>query len=244
MSRLVLAIALTVLASCGSMKPPSEAAEKLPPQLAEFRRAIQQMGPEQIEALAIERFGQSTGSVGFGIICPVWEFEEGTLVLHPSIGPTWHRKAGGVIWLIRTENPARQNVLTSYEMTTMPHPNESGTINQVWIGNVRIDDQGAYQFVPSNMFGPKDMGDQSGNHFMKHPTGRVEVEWASEVNDQTPLEVVVGETVAHLTFISSDGRARLRCEVRSSKETRLIEITSPPFCMWTGWQNAWRVPVG
>jgi hypothetical protein len=97
-----------------------------------------------------------------------------------------------------------------------------------------------YCYVSSG-FNLNEHGDQSENYFIAHPEGRVDLEWLTGLSDETCLETIGDRTIAYLTFHSEKEDATLRCSVSSSSDSRLIEISSTPFQMWTSWLHFWRI---
>jgi hypothetical protein len=136
---IVIVTAFVLLSFCQSVEPTSDTpgSEVLPTVVAQLRDEIQEMGPEEVYTAIVTPFGKETRNIGSGLSILQWDLKEGSFIFHPLRGPTYCPKTGGVIWLLRTKNLARPNVLQNYEMTTLPDTGNHGT--QYWIGNIKIN---------------------------------------------------------------------------------------------------------
>lgn len=231
----------SVALSLGQTTRPAVGA--LPAPIERLRMEIRGLRPIQVRAAIKARFGEPTGDAGSGLWIPQWDVAGGTLICHPLRGPTFTTRAGVVHWLLQTRNPARDTILTQYEMTTPPDPANHGT--QFWIGDVYLDKDLNYRFVDggSNL---RDRGDQSQNLFINHPVGRVEIQWSAGMKDDTLLESAAEGTIAHLVFRSKAGAAALTCVLNSSRAQRSLEL-APERRKWSfrlvgGWKNYWPIP--
>jgi hypothetical protein len=215
--------------------PRTSPASDLPAPVEQFKAQIADMDAHQVLEAAVAQFGKASRNVGSGLSIPQWDIAGGVLTVHPLVGPTF-RKAGRTTWLIPTSNPAQENLLQDFEMTTLPDPKNHGT--QFWIGTVRITREGTYRFVDGGS-NHRDRGDQSSNFFMTHTEGRVEIVWDHGVHAQSHLESLGQRQIARLRFTSKDGDARLECGVSSSAESRRLSIIASSFEMNAGWLHYW-----
>lgn len=219
------------------------AAEPLPAPIAHLRDAIRGMRPIQVRAAIKARFGDPTRDAGSGLWIPQWDVAGGTLTCHPLRGPTFTTRAGIAHWLLETNNPARDTILTQYEMSTRPDPKHG---NRFWIGDVYLDKDLNYRFVDGGQF-LRERGDQSRNFFIAHPAGRVEIHWSAGIKDDTPLESAADGTIAHLVFRSATDASTLNCLVASSRAERSLDL-QPERGEWSfrfdaTWAQFWPVPA-
>jgi hypothetical protein len=237
---LVLAASMAAIGLAQSSQP---AAEPLPPQIARLRNEIRGLRPIRVRKLIKSRFGEPTRDLGSGIWIPQWDIAGGKLTFHPLRGPTFTTRSGAVHWLLKTKNPARQTIRCQYEMATRPDPANHGT--RFWIGDVYVDKDLNYRFVDgrSNL---RERGDQSRNFLMQNPTGRVEVEWAKGINDDTPLESAGDGVIAHLVFHAAKDRASFRCRLTSSAAERSLDLApeqaDQSYQFDGGWKVFWPTP--
>ncbi len=72
-----------------------------------------------------KRLGPPQRDNGSGVRIEQWDVSGGVLTFHPYTGPTFfNRKAQKFFRLLRTTNPVHANLLQSYEMTTLPDPDD------------------------------------------------------------------------------------------------------------------------
>jgi hypothetical protein len=225
-------------ASCCSDDDPgsrTSPASNLPAPVEQFKAKIADMDAQQVLEAAAAQFGQPSRNVGSGLSIPQWDIADGVVTVHPLVGPTF-RRADKTTWLIPTSNPARENLLRDFEITTLPDPKNHGT--QLWIGTVRITPEGTYRFEDggSNL---RARGDQSSNFFMSHTEGHVEIIWDLGVHAHSHLENLGHRQIARLRFTSKYGDSRLECSVSSSAESRRLSIIASSFEMNAGWLHYW-----
>ena len=213
-----------------------------PQSIRELSSVIQGKRPDDARAEIIKRLGKPHRDVGSGVRIEQWDLPEGVLTFHPGTGPAFaDAKAGKIIRLVQTSNPAGSNILTGYEMTTTPDPKNHGT--RFWLGNLEFGRGASYRFTDSGQHSGKRDG-QAGNFFMLHPAGTVEIRYDAPVTADTLLETLAGGTVvAHLIFTSADRAGRATFSIRSSERDRTLAFgadTPLPFAMNAGWKNHWR----
>jgi hypothetical protein len=211
-----------------------------PKPIQELASKIQGKSPAEIRAVIIGSSGPPQRNVGSGLRIEQWDRSDGVLTFHPWTGPTFFdKKAQKFFRLLQTHNPAGSNILDGYEMMTLPDPNGSC----LWLGNVKFGPKSAYKFVDSRQFRDQRAA-QTGNFFMLHPSGSVEVRYVAPVTRGTLLESVAeGATVAQLVFTSADHKHQATFSITSSeRERRLVFGADKPlsFQMDTSWKNFWR----
>ena len=227
------------LPSCGhsalpSSKPPTR--RTLPPAVAKFRDTVTKMEAKEALAEGVREFGEPSRDVGSGLSIPEWNLDGGVLEVHPLVGPTFRFDDGTIVWLIPTRNPAEENVLQDFEMTTPANPANHGT--RFWIGDVRITKNRLYHYTDSGM-NRHDRGDQSGNSFLNHPDGRIEVIWTKGIDANSCLESLGERQIANLRFVANDGKTAFEAGVVSSDQIRRLSILGPTFEMDRGWVHYW-----
>lgn len=213
-----------------------------PESIRRIAAVIEGKRPDDVRAEIIRRLGEPHRDVGSGARIEQWDLPEGVLTFHPGSGPTFaDAKAGKIIRLLQTRNPAGSNTLTGYEMTTTPDLRNHGT--RFWLGNLKFGRDASYRFTDSGQHPGKRDG-QSGNFFMLHPIGTVEVRYEAPVTADTLLETLAeGAVVARLTFTSADRGSRVIFSIRSSERGRTLSFDAEqalPFMMSAGWKSYWR----
>ena len=219
------------------------------PAISDAPKAVQDLAAEirgkssdETRTAIIARLGPAKRNVGSGFRIEQWDLPEGVLTFHPGTGPTFaERKTKKTFHLIQTKNPAGANLLSGYEMTTVPDPKNHG--NCFWIGNLKFGPGKAYRFVDSGQ-NTTFRDAQGQNFFMQHPAGTVEVRYVAPTAADTLLESLAeGATVAHLVFTSADKKGHATFSITSSERSRRLIFGDEkplPFAMDTGWKNFWR----
>lgn len=233
---LATAFCLTACQTHTNARLPTSSSIDLPPGVGKFQTSIAAMNANEVLAAATAEFGQPSRDIGSGLSIPQWDIADGVLTIHPLTGPTFRKADGRVVWLMPTTNPVRDNLLQGFKMTTRPDPQNHGT--RFWIGNVQITTHGAYRYTDSGS-NLRDRGDQSGNFFVKHPEGRVDIIYPVGVDTHSRLEVLGERRIASLRFIPSDGSSAFECSVASSAQARRLSIIGASFEMEAGWLNFW-----
>ncbi len=103
------------------------------PEIADAPKAIQDLAasiqgksPVEVRAAIVKHLGTAKRDVGSGLRIEQWDTSDGVLTFHPLLGATFvDPKAKKFFRLIRTTNPLRACLLQSYEMTTLPIPEET-----------------------------------------------------------------------------------------------------------------------
>ncbi len=236
---LPLVLIFTVQTTFGSQAPDLSDA---PDVVQKIAAEIRGKSSDDARAAIIERFGRAQRNVGSGIRIEQWDLPEGVLTFHPGTGPTFaDRKTKKNFHLIQTKNTAGSNILSSYEMTTVPNPKNFG--NTFWIGNLKFGPGAEYHFTDSGQNAGA-RGTQGQKFFLLHPAGTVEVRYVAPVTADTLLESLAeGATVAHLVFTSADKMDHATFSITSSERSRRLAFGAEkplPFVMATGWKNFWR----
>jgi len=231
---------LLAMLSCpcraATTEPTTAPSEPLPAAVAQFRDKIAAMNATQVLAEAVAEFGRPARDAGSGLRIPQWDVAGGTLTVHPGNGPTFRTAAGRIAWLMPTSNPAGENVLQDFEMTTLPDPANHNTT--FWIGNVHLTKDGTYHFTDSGS-NLSQRGDQSGNFFIQHPDGRVEIVWPAQIDGNSRLEDLGDRQIARMHFVAGDGKNDFECAVTSSTQHRRLSISAASFEMERGWLHWW-----
>lgn len=248
MARFILAFSIfgivtTLLPARLQAQTSRPAAETLPTAIAQLQTDIRGLRPIQVREAIKKRFGQPSREIGSGIRIPQWDVAGGKLTFHPLRGPTFTTPSGEDHWLLRTTNPARETILSQYEMFRSPDP--AGRRPQYWIGDIYLKNDLTYRYEDGGM-NLHDRGDQSHNFFILHSIGQVEVEWSKGIKDDTPLESAGDGTIAQLVFHAAVGSASLRCRVVSRTSDRRLQMLpeggNASFSLVGGWKNFWPVP--
>lgn len=196
---------------------------------------------ESIQQLMIERFGPVQRYGGRGIHIDLWDIVGGELALNPAVGPSFTPKGRDRIWLLTTHNPVRTNLLGDYEMVSLP-TDASGS-GRYWLGNLQVEPDLSYSYKDSGQF-PEKSAQQTNNFFYLHSAGRVEIQYAPGVTDETLLEALpAGSIVAWLDFRSRDGRARQTFTITTKAPARRLVFgaaTPLSFEMDKWWNSCWE----
>lgn len=196
---------------------------------------------QEVREEIITRFGPAQRNIGSGFRIEQWDLSEGVLTFHPIVGPSFKDQAGKLFRLMRTTNPVGKNILDSYEMTTLPDPDNYG--NRFWLGNVKFGADGSYLFVDSKQHA-EHRTNQRGNFFIEHPEGTVAVRYPEGITADTLLESLPEDTmVARLEFLSADGKNKATFSIKSSERARTLTFSAESplsFAMDTSWQNYWQ----
>jgi hypothetical protein len=236
---IILVLASVLCPACQSGTPPpapTSAGAPLPAAIERFQGKVASMNAQAVPAQAIAEFGRPSRDIGSGLSIPQWDVAGGVLTVHPLTGPTFQTADGHRLWLMPTSNPAQDNLLQNFEMTTPPDPKNHG--DRFWFGNVRITTDGEYRYTDSGT-NLGDRGDQSNNFFIKHPEGRVQIDYAAGVAAHSRLEEVGERQIASLRFIPRDGGPPFECKVASSARSRSLSIAASSFELTARWLNYW-----
>ena len=151
--------------------------------------------PDEVLAVIKRHFGRPDRDVGSGLSIPQWDLADGLLTYNPACGPTLLRKGGSSVWLIKTHNALRENLLGSYELTTAPDAHSHRT----WLGNVFLNPDGTYAFKGGGTDPNQVAGGE--NFFTDHPAGTFKAEYKAGLTETTLLETLTSQTaVAWLDF--------------------------------------------
>lgn len=235
---IVAILTLSCLMYCGhSMagSPTSSPSVRLPPVAESFRDKVKQMNADDMQAEAKREFGEPR-DIGSGLSVPEWHIAGGDLIIHPLRGPTFRFADGKLIWLLPTSNAAQENLLQDFEMDTPPDPKMHG--NQFWIGNVQISKDQHYQYVDSDS-NLHNREDQSGNFFIHHPEGHIEIIWPKGIDAKSHLEDLGNREVARIRFVATDGKSTLEAGIKSSDQTRTLTLSGATYELQCGWKHYW-----
>jgi hypothetical protein len=209
-----------------------------PKAVQEIAVQIQNKNMDGIRAVIINKLGSPQRSIGSGIQIDQWKVSDGVLTFHPFRGPTFENsKTKKTVYLLRTSNSAGENLLQSYEMSTLPVPPYG---NSSWLGNLSFGADSTYQFKAD---GPNtgQRSEPAGNFFLRYPTGKVTVQYISPNTAETLLESVAESTViANLTFTAADGAHKETFSIKASEQSRRLDFSSDkemPFVMYTSWKH-------
>ena len=202
-----------------------------------LKAEIQGKQPEEIRALII-RLGPPARNIGSGVRTSEWDVEGGVLSFSLSAGPAFDR--GPIhIWLLRTNNPAALSLFGHYGMTTKPEAPYGMCYD---LGDLSLSWDLRYRYVDSHAF-LDHRKRQAGNFFMLHPSGRLQINYASGVTAATRLEDLPdGSLVARLNFLARDGRSSKEIQVLTDRTSRVLEFGGADlqFRMEKPWVNLWR----
>lgn len=234
---LIFATSATASGLLAQTPPGTEAPEPI----RKLAAGIQGKPSPEVREEIITRYGPAQRDIGSGLRIEQWDLADGMLTFHPIVGPSFKDKAGKLFWLMRTSNPVGKTILKSYEMTTLPDPDNHG--NRFWLGNVKFGADGSYRFEHSDQHAGH-RAKQRGNYFIENPTGSVAVRYPEGITADTLLESLPEDTlVARLEFLSADGKNKAAFSIKSSERARTLTFgaeTPISFAMDASWQNYWR----
>jgi hypothetical protein len=204
----------------------------------EIAARIQNKNMDEVRAVIMDKLGPPQRNIGSGTPIFQWDVLDGVLTFHPFRGPTFvNSKTKKIIYLLQTANSAGENLLQSYEMTTLPAPPYG---NSSWLGNLSFGADRTYQFKASGLTAGQ-RNEPAGNFFLRSPTGKVAVQYLSPNTAETLLESVAESTViANLTFTSTDGAHKETFSIKSSEQSRRLDFYSEKplsFVMYTSWKH-------
>ena len=207
--------------------------------VAELAGEIQRKTPEEIHAIIVNRLGRQSRHVGSGFDIEEWDIAGGTLTYHPAVG-VFFRKNGERKRLLQTSNRVGECLFGSYEMATTAIQTDGV---RYWLGNLRLESNGAYQFTDSGQF-PEQRSGQRGNFFFEHPTGTSRVSYSKGITADSILEQLPHNSrIAEIVFTTADKSASATYSISSSDEdTRLkFESDTPQsFEMDKSWEHYWN----
>ena len=237
-------LAVGLLLFCALLGSRAEAPELIAATIViqAFALGIQGIRPDYVRAACIRRFGFPDRDVGSGVRIDEWDLPEGVLTFTSGGGPTFFdSKSKRLFHLLRTHNPAGSNILSGYEMYTLPDPAHYNL--QSWLGNVKLCES-TYRFKESGGATPAQRAAQAKNFFMRNPAGRVEIRYAAPVTAESLLETLPeGTVVARLVFTAADHKQRATFSITSSEPARCLRFGADQpltFSMSTSWHNFWR----
>jgi hypothetical protein len=209
-----------------------------PKVVKEIAVQLQNKNMDGIKAVIMDKLGPPKRNLGSGIQIDQWDVPDGVLTFHPLRGPTFvNSKTKKTIYLLRTSNSAGENLLQSYEMTTLPVPPYG---NNSWLGNLSFGADRTYQFTASGL-NTNPRNGQAGNFFMRYPTGKVTVQYISPNTAETLLESLAESAViANLAFTAKDGAHKETFSIKSSEQSRRLDFYSEKplsFVMYTSWKH-------
>jgi hypothetical protein len=221
-------------ANCGGTSEQAEdlALERLPASLQSLAKEIQGKPGDDIERTITNRFG-SGRDVGSGVRIELWQIDPGVLTY--SMGLVSFRVRGETVWLTRTINKAMPTFMSGiFEMYTPPEPQM-----KYWLGNLSLTPESGFKFVDSGQ-NLDHRARQTGNFFMKHPTGRFKVQFAPNCSSDTVLERLSDRTIlCTVTFLAEDGSAHTIYDVVAYPSERRLAFSlknrPPNFSMEKGW---------
>lgn len=232
-------VTIFALASQPGLRTQAADIADAPKMVRELAISIQGKSPEEVRSVIVKQLGPAKRDVGSGLRIEQWDTSDGVLTFNPVTGPTFSdAKTKRVFRLVRTTNLVRACLLQSYEMTTLPI---NGT--RFWLGNVEFTEDMTYRFTDSGQH-PGQRGSQTENFFILYPNGKVQVRYSPPVTPDTVLESLPeGATVAHLVFISADGKYKATFSITSSERSRSLDFSADKplaFMLDTAWKSFWK----
>jgi hypothetical protein len=207
-----------------------QSSANLPQPVQSLREQIQGKTADQNRKIISTALGTPSRDLGSGVHILCWDFPNGSLI--GDVAPKFVFKSGQVIWLIKTHNPLRENLLGSYEM--------SSTSNSNWLGDIALRPEGKYEFTKADVHQDGWFDGQASNYFLRHPRGIFKIDFPSGLNSEDLLESVTdGTVVAKLSFTSEDGANEV-FSIATDTESRLLSFSSSEpvkFRMMKPWQN-------
>jgi hypothetical protein len=191
---------------------------------------IQGKTAEQIVQIMRTTLGKPSRDLGSGRYIPCWDFANGILI--ENFAPKFVFKSGQVVWLMKTHNLLRENLLGSYEM--------SSTSNGHWLGDIALRSNGEYEFTKADVHQGDWFDGQASNYFLQHPRGIFKIDFSAGLKPDDLLESVAdGVMVAKLLFASKDGAEEFFSIATDAKSRLLSFSSSAPvrFQMTKPWQN-------
>ena len=217
--------------SCGVSNRTSE--------IVELTAAIQGKSPTEIREIIRKHLGDDSRHVGSGFDIEEWDIEGGIHTYHPMSG-VYYRKDGVRRRLLQTSNKVGECLFGSYEMTTAPAKNDD---SRYWIGNVRLESTGIFHFADSGQF-PEQRSGQANNFFLKHPSGKIRVNYSKGITAESVIEQLPHDTqLAEIEFIADDESVSTTFYIKSNDEFMRLEFKSDsrlPFQMDKGWEHYWN----
>ena len=126
--------------------------------IADLKSQIKGKAPREVASIIVQRFGPPNRDVGSGLTILDWDVVGGDLRLTVQGGPPIFRISDGKkLWLVETENPAGDNIVSEFEMSTLPDPKNHGS--RSWLGDLTLRANRKYEYtrpeydsVPNNFF--------------------------------------------------------------------------------------------
>jgi len=240
------AAAAILMSGCVGESPRSAAnrraaSSQLPPQIEELKSLFPGRSPDEIRRVIVGRFGPAPRDVGSGYQIEEWDVGDGVLTFHPAVGPSFTPKGQSSIHLLATHNPAKKNLIGTYEMYSLAADDPNSV--KCWLGNLHIQPDLSYSYKDSRAF-PAKSALQTNNFFYLNPAGTVEIQYAAGVSDEALLEALPsGGVVAWLHFQARDGYARQTFSIAMWEPgRRLVFGASTPlsFEMDKSWESFWK----
>jgi hypothetical protein len=239
------AVACVLICGCNSTaqkqsKPlPRNVADNRTNEIVKLSATIQGKSPTEIREIIRTHVGDESRHVGSGVDIEEWDVEGGVLTYHPATGVYYH-KDGVRKRLLQTSNRVGECLFGSYEMTTAP-PKKGDT--RYWIGNLRLESRGAYQFTDSGQF-PDQRSGQESNFFLKHPSGMMHIVYSKGITTESVLEQLPNNArLAEIVFTAADGSVSAKYYIKSDGELTCLLFESDsqlPFQMHKSWEYYWN----
>jgi hypothetical protein len=203
-----------------------------------LKAEIQGKQPEEIRALIIRRFGPPARNIGSGVRTSEWDVEGGVLSFSLSAGPAFDR--GPIhIWLLRTNNPAALSLFGHYGMTTELDGPDGLCCD---LGDLSLSWDLRYQYTESQA-SLDHRNSQADKFFVLHPSGRLQINYASGVTAASRLEDLPdGSLVATLRFLARDRRSSKEFQIFTDHTWRVLESgrADQSLRLRKSWANLWR----
>ena len=207
-----------------------------PSSIQDLAKEIRDKLGSEVEAAIVNHFGAAARDIGSGVSIKQWDV--GTGVLTYSGGRVRFSVSGGKsVWLTVTNSKALP-ILTAdgFEMTTPPSPQL-----KYWLGDLDLKTGSIYKFVDSEEYESLHHREkQTNNFFLKYPTGRFAIQFASGCSPDTVLERLPEAAVlCSMTFVAADGSSQASFEIVAYPSGRrlVFSMKARPaiFLMEKGW---------
>jgi len=250
MSRIAIPLALTL-----STQAVASAQFAMPPAIAQLKSQIQGKRPREVASIIVQRFGRPNRDVGSGLT--ILEWDVGGCVLSLTVegggGPLKFRcPDGATLWLIGTENPIRDNIISQFEMTTLPDLGNSDVSNhgtQFYLGYLALHANGKYRYVAADEFASQHR-QIAPNFFFDHPRGNYVVAYPTGLSGQSLLENLPDKSHIAAIHFSADPKpgstrpgASAQLELCTSRGHSLYFASSGliplNYALDASWHNRW-----
>jgi hypothetical protein len=175
-----------------STQPVAPVEIDLPRAIADLKSQIKGKAPREVASIIVQRFGPPNRDVGSGLTILDWDVVGGDLRLTVQGGPPIFRISDGKkLWLVETENPAGDNIVSEFEMSTLPDPKNHGS--RSWLGDLTLRANRKYEYtrpeydsVPNNFFSDNPRG----TYTATYSTGVSSITLLENIPDNSPFATI------------------------------------------------------